>query len=72
MSYLYLLSLVKIEGITLIDKNLLVIHKKIIINSFTKGLSVIEYKYFVEIIEIKDKKALLAFIKQKNDLRDAF
>lgn len=72
MSYLYLLSLVKIGGITLIDKNLLVIHKKIIINSFIKGLSVIEYKYFVGIIEIKDKKALLAFIKQKNDLRDAF
>lgn len=39
---------------------------------FLKALSVIKHKYFMEIIEIKDKKELLAFIKREDNFRDAF
>ena len=45
--------------------------KEIMADGFTKGLSVIKYEHFVRIIGIKDKKELLASIKQEDDLRDA-
>ncbi len=37
-----------------------------------KALSVIKHEHFVGMTRIKDKKELLASIKQKYDLRDAF
>lgn len=42
-------------------------------DNFIKALSVIKHKYFLKMIKIEDtKKNLLAFIKQKNNLKDAF
>ena len=41
-------------------------------NGLTKALSVIEHKHFVGITRIEDKRELLAFIKRKDDLKDAF
>ena len=46
--------------------------KEIIVDSFTKALSVIKYEHFVAMIGIEDKKELLASIKRDDDLRDAF
>lgn len=34
-----------------------------IANSLIKILSIVKYEYFMRMIEIKDKKKLLAFIK---------
>ena len=41
-------------------------------NSVTKALLVIKHEYFLRIIKIREKKELLASIKQKDDLRDTF
>lgn len=41
-------------------------------NNLTKALSIIKHEYFVEMIKIKDKRKILAFIKQKNNFRDTF
>lgn len=41
-------------------------------NSLTKALLVIKYKHFIGMTGIKDKKELLAFIKQENNIKDAF
>lgn len=46
--------------------------KKIMANSLIKALIVIKYKYFIRMTEIKDKKELLASIKQENNLKDVF
>lgn len=46
--------------------------KDIIVNSLIKTLSVIKHKYFIGMIEIKDKRKLLASIKQEDNFRDAF
>lgn len=43
-----------------------------IANSFTKFLSVIKHKHFIEIIKIENKKKLLASIKWEDDLKNAF
>ena len=41
-------------------------------NDLTKVLSIIKYKYFVWMTRIKNKREFLAFIKQRDDLKDAF
>ena len=41
-------------------------------NGFTKALSVIKHEHFMEMIEIEDKRELLASIKRQDDLRDTF
>lgn len=41
-------------------------------NSLIKPLSIIKYKYFVKIIGIENKKELLTFIKEENDLKNTF
>lgn len=40
-------------------------------NNFTKSLSVIKYKYFMRVIEIENKKKLLAF-KQEDNFTSVF
>lgn len=41
-------------------------------NSLTKAVSVIKHKHFLEMRSKENKRELLAFIKQKDNLRDAF
>ena len=41
-------------------------------DSFTTTLSVIKHKYFVGMTRIENKKELLTFIKQEDNLRDAY
>lgn len=41
-------------------------------DNLIKTLPIIKYKQFVKMIKIEDKKELLAFIKQKDNLRNIF
>lgn len=49
-----------------------VLIKEIMANGLIKTLTVIKYEHFVKILEIKNKKELLASIKGKDNLKDAF
>ena len=40
-------------------------------NGLTKALSIIKYEHFMGMIRIEDKRERLAFIKWKDDFKDA-
>lgn len=46
--------------------------KEIMVNNYIKTLLIIKHKHFVQVIKIKDKKELLAFIKKKTVLKIFF
>ena len=46
--------------------------KEIVTDGLTKALPVIKHEQFVRMTGIGDKKELLAYIKQEDDLGDAF
>lgn len=41
-------------------------------DNLVKALLVVKHEYFMGMTKIKDKKELLAFIKQEDNLKDTF
>lgn len=64
--------MVKTRDIILVNKNLLSAHKKMMTNNFIKFLSIIKYKHFMEITEMKNNKNYWLLSNKKIILKTFF